>query len=400
MNYDLSGSTLVGRYQVGNLVARSRMTEVYHAYQPEVQRQVAIKVLSPDIANVTGVVEQFSRAVRGSVILQHLNIERVYEAGTYEKTAFKVMEYIEGITLRTLFQELAAQRRLLPLQVVGTIVSQVASGLHFAFELDQSPLHRDVMPENIMLRRGKDSPEDMAGFVTSLGPSSVVLTDFGASRVVHDAALQIFPDEVPGLTDYMAPEVCSGERGIDTRADIYSLGVVLYELLTGTVPFAEGSPSEVKQQHISGAIPPPRIYRPDLPEEVEQVLLKALTTDRFQRFADVEAFGMAVKQRMGHIKAPMEFSPMADSVPIRKRALASVVAAPAAAPASRASSFARPPLGSKPAPPPEQPPEQPQQPVLPPTEKKSGSGLFIAFVALVVIMLVVVAAGGWWLFLR
>lgn len=403
MNYDLSGSTLVGRYQVGNLVARSQMTEVYHAYQPEVQRQVAIKILSSQIVEVPGVVEQFTRAVRASVILQHLNIERVYEAGTYEKTAFKVMEYIEGITLRALIEELTRQQLLLPLQVVGTIISQVASGLNFAFELDQSPLHRDVMPENIMLRRGKDSPDDMHGFVTSLGPSSVVLTDFGASRVVHDAALHVFPNDVPGLTDYMAPEMCSGERGVDTRADIYSLGVVLYELLTGTVPFAEGSPAEVKQQHISGAVPPPRTYRPDLPEAVEQVVLKALTTDRFQRFADAEAFGMAVKQRMGHIKAPMEFSPLPEGVPIRKRALSDVLAAPAAAPASpsRTASFARPPLGAKPAPPPDEPPDEPPDQSFAPAERQqSGVGLFVAFVVLVVVMLVVVAAGVWWVFLR
>ncbi|NJN65466.1 MAG: protein kinase [Chloroflexaceae bacterium] len=153
MHGDLSGKVW-GRYRVAERVAQSQVWEVYRAYQDDVQREVAIKVLAPQLAEVPDVVVAFERAVRAAVALQHLNIERVYAFHQQDGLVGKVGEWIEGVSLEALLSELAAQRLLLPLQVVGTVVSQVASGLTYANELEQNPLHRDVMPANIMLRRG------------------------------------------------------------------------------------------------------------------------------------------------------------------------------------------------------------------------------------------------------
>ncbi len=400
MQGDLSGRVL-GRYRVGERVAQSQVWEVYRAFQDEVKREVAIQVLAPQLAEVPEVVTAFERAVRAAVALQHLHIERVYTVYQQDGIVGKVGEWIEGVSLEALLSELAAQRLLLPLQVVGTIVSQVASGLTYANELEQNPLHRDVMPANIMLRRGGRSPEDMdmLQFVSNLGPKDVVLTNYGVSRVAHDAVQQLFPDRVPGLADYLSPEVCRGERGVDTRADVYSLGAVLYEMLTGTVPFGGGVPSKVMQMQMNEPLRLPRSLRPDLPEEVEQVVLKALEKDRNRRFSDAEAFGLAVKQRMGHVKAPLQFAPMPEVIPGRGKA-----------PVERGPAAAVPPPRPTPsagqAPPPSvaareqaRGEAQKQEPPSPGTRKSEGGGV-IVLVLVLVLLLAVVGAGAWWMFMR
>lgn len=399
MQGDLSGRVL-GRYRVGERVAQSQVWEGYRASQDDVKREVAIQVLAPQLAAVPEVVTAFERAVRAAVALQHVNIERVYTVYQQDGIVGKVGEWIEGGTLEALLAELAAQRLLLPLQVVGTIVSQVASGLTYANELEQNPLHRDVMPANIMLRRGEHRPDDLLQFVSNLGPKDVVLTNYGVSRVAHDAVQQLFPDRVPGLADYLPPEVCRGERGVDTRADVYALGAVLYEMLTGTVPFGGGVPSKVMQMQMNEPLRLPRSLRPDLPEEVEQVVLKALEKDRNRRFSDAEAFGMAVKQRMGPVKAPFQFAPMPDVIPERGKA-----------PVGRGPAAAVPPPRPTPsagqAPPPSVAAREQargearkQEPPSPGTRKSEGGGVMVLLLVLLVLLLAVVGAGAWWMFVR
>lgn len=323
MSSDLSGTTL-GRYQLTELVVRRNMTEVYQAYQPDLKRDVAIKRLLPTLAEAPGALDAFVRAVRAAVLLQHQNIERVYEYNTVNKIPFKAMEFIQGPTLKDVLDELHEERSLLPLPVIGTIMSQVCSGLTFANEQDQHPLHRGITTGNIMIRL-KGDPDNLLQFALNIGPSDVVLTDYGVSRVIHDAMQQIAPDTVPGLADYMAPEICAGKKG-DNRSDIYALGVVLYELLTGAVPFPGGKASVVMQQHIHDALPSPRILRPDLSEEVERLVLKALAKNPNDRFYDAEAFGLAVKQHMGHRGAALQLTPMSATLAGRGGSLAPTVA--------------------------------------------------------------------------
>lgn len=335
MSNDLTGTTIAGRYQIEELLAENSMTQVYLAKQPDLKRQVALKIVQPQLAQADGVLDAFSRAVRSSVMYQHRNIERVYECNTHKSTAFKAMEFISGPTLRALIDELNSQRKLLPLPVVGNIISQVATGLTFVHEQEQNPIHRDVTASNIMLKMKDEAPDDILQFVLNLNPSDVVLTDYISSRVLHDAIQKIAPDSVANLADYMSPEICHGKKG-DSRADIYSLGVVLYELLTGTVPFPDGKPSVVMQKHTNEAIPAPSTLRPDIPSEVEQVVLKAIAKNPLERFYDAEAFGMAVKQRMGPMSPSLQLTDMPSSIPARSAHAAPSVPKPAAPPASSA----------------------------------------------------------------
>ncbi|NJN65467.1 MAG: protein kinase [Chloroflexaceae bacterium] len=234
--------------------------------------------------------------------------------------------------------------------------------------------------------------------MSNLGPKDVVLTDFGVSRVGHDAVQQMFPDRVPGLADYLSPDLCRRERGIDSRADVYSLGAVLYELLTGTVPFGGGVPSKVMQMQMNEPLRLPRSLRPDLPEEVEQVVLKALEKDRDRRFYDAEAFGLAVKQRMGHVKAPLQFAPMPAAVPGRGKAPSDRGTA-VALPSSRPSPGPIPAAGQAPAPAiAAQEEVRRQGPAV--DGKSGGGGMLVLLVVVLLVLLAVVGVGVWWLFLR
>jgi serine/threonine-protein kinase len=312
MSNDLSGST-IGKYQLQECTARSSKTEVYRANQPDLKREVAFKRLLPPLADNADVVNAFTRAVRSTVILQHLNIERVYEANTASNVVFKAMEFITGPTLSEVIHELSAQRLLLPLPVVAHILHQVCSGLTFANEQEQNPVHRGISAANIMIRV-KGNVDDLRSFALNIGPSDVVLTDYAVAHVLNLAMQKLAPDTVPGLADYTAPELCAGKKG-DNRSDVYSLGIVLYHLVTGMLPFPDSTPSVVMQKHMNEPPPPPRTFRPDLPPEVEELVLKAIAKNPADRFYDAEAFGLTLKQKLGQMNASLQLVPMSDSVP-------------------------------------------------------------------------------------
>ncbi len=413
MSSDLSGKTM-GRYQIQEQLAQRSMTEVYQAYQPDLKRQVAIKVYQASLMQDQSVADMVSRAVRGSIALQHRNVERVYEFNTHENQAFKAMEYIQGPTLKLLIQELRTQRKLLPLPVIGFIINQVANGLAFVHEQEQHPAHRDVTSSNIMLRMKEDTPDDILQFVMNLSQNDVVLTDYGVSRVVHDAIQKQAPDRVPGLADYMSPELCQGKKG-DGRADIYSLGVVLYELLTGTVPFPDGTPSVVMQKHINETIPAPSQLHPGLPKEVDEVVMKALAKNLNERFQDAEAFGLSVKQRMGQMNASLQLVDMDSSVSSAAPAAASAAAPAASATASAAApaASARPKLTDPPSAAKKGKPEKAEKAAKPDKAKKAGKaaarnprpasksagGGIVPIILVVLFMVIAIAAIVWFLML-
>ncbi len=332
MTGDLIGSTLAGRYEVKEALVRNNIIEIYRAYRTDIKRDMTITTLGPQLAQASDVQTAYQRAVRAAVNLQHNNIERVYEYTTQSNLGFKVAEYINGMTLEDILHYLAEQRKLLPLPVVATILWQVSSGLTYAFEQDENPMHRDVRPANIMLRMKNESDSDIAHLVANLGPSDVVLTDYMASRVIYDAAQKVAPDSVPDMADYMSSELIQGKKG-DSRVDVYSLGIVLYELLTGTVPFTGGTPSVVMQQHMQEAPVSPRSIRPDLPEAVERIVMQAIAKEPNKRYSDAESFGMVVKQNLIRAGDATQFADMPAGVGGHGTSSASASVAPVSAPA-------------------------------------------------------------------
>lgn len=306
-----SGMT-IGNYHVGELLSHNRASAVYRAHQPTDPHDVAIKVLSPELAQQPGVLDEFAHTVGQATSLHHPNIEQVYDYLTHQGTGVKVMEYLPGPNLRVILSTLSDQGTFLPLPMVATIISQISSALSYANDQSQhiqshnaqSPVHRGITPGNIMLRH--EHPDDALAAAMDIQPSDVLLTDFGVARVIHDALQRAEPDSIPGLADYLAPELCEGKRG-DYRADIYALGAILFELLTGTVPFSGASPSVVMKQHLTTPPPSPRDMRPELPEVVEEVVLAALAKDPNHRVfpsaqaknpSSTNAFGMAVQQAL------------------------------------------------------------------------------------------------------
>jgi serine/threonine-protein kinase len=303
---ELSERTL-GRYQVLERLGRGGMAEVYRAYQPSLDRYVAIKVIYPHLATDTGLRERFGREARAVAALHHPNIVQVHDFDVEGGTAFMAMEFISGPTLKAALASLGRRGLLLPLPVVGQIVGQIADALAYAH--GQQVVHRDVKPANILLRRREQrrepaeppQPLDDAAIdalVLALGPADAVLTDFGVARVVSDSVEQTAAGTILGSPAYMAPEQGRGERA-GPASDIYSLGVVLYELLTGRVPFDADTPFAIVVKHIQTPLPPPRSFRPDLPEGLERVLLKALAKEPADRFLDAAAFGAAVREACG-----------------------------------------------------------------------------------------------------
>lgn len=400
MSTDLHGASF-GRYTLERCLEDTPTTEVYLAQQPDIKRQVAVKFLKPKLAQAKGVSDQFSRAVRGAVLLQHQNIERVYETNTHDSRPYKAMEYIVGPTLKDLVDELRSQRKLLPLPVVGTIISQVATGLTYANEQEQNPVHHGISTANIFLRVKPGTPDDITQFVLGLGPSDVVLADYGVARVIHDAIQNIAPDTVLDIANYTAPELCQGKKG-DGRADIYALGIVLYELLTGTLPFPDRTPSVVMHKHINEPLPAPRTLRPDIPDDVEQIVLKATSKNLNERFFDAEAFGLALKQRMGRIEPSLQLADMPANV------AGGGPPAPTPAVAAQATTPQQNTAPSVPTPPPRlaQPPKSRQAaatPKAPATKKKkqakrSSSGMGTTIATIVVVVMMIVAIAAIWLF--
>jgi len=297
MSDDLSGRTL-GRYQVLERLGRGGMAEVYRAYQPGLDRFVALKAIYPHLAGDPSLLERFGREARAVAALRHPNIVQVYDFDVQAGSAFMAMEFIAGPTLKRAVYALGRRGRLLPLPVVGRIVGQLADALAYAH--DQGLVHRDVKPANVLIRRSPpaDAPLDDAAverLLLALGPADVVLTDFGVARIINDSVEHTAAGTILGSPAYMSPEQGRGER-VDRRSDIYSLGVVLYELLTGQLPFDADTPFAIVLKHTTAPLPPPRQLRPDLPASLERVLLKALAKDPADRFQDAAAFGAAVRE--------------------------------------------------------------------------------------------------------
>ena len=258
------GMILSGRYELLEKIGDGGMAVVYKGKDRLLNRFVAVKILRPEFTKDATFVENFKRESQAAAGLSHPNIVGVYDVGREGNINYIVMELIEGDTLNTIIEKEAP----MDYRKVIDISKQVASALRIAHK--NKIIHRDVKPHNIM--------------VTNDGV--VKLADFGIARAVNDATLST-GSKIVGSVHYFSPEQARGNY-VDERSDIYSLGIVMYEMLTGKVPFDGDNPVTVALKHINEEIVPPRELEPSIPPALERIVMKA--TSRFQtnRYANAD----------------------------------------------------------------------------------------------------------------
>ena len=259
----LEGNT-IGQYQIIEQVGRGRMATVYKAYQPNLDRYVGVKVLAQDLAETEGFIARFQREAKAVARLRHRNILTVFDYGRQGDVFYLVTEYVSGGSLRGYLgwpQDLG---------YAVSIVSQVGDALAHAHRLGL--VHRDVKPGNILMAE-ENWP---------------LLSDFGLVKMVAEGTQLTASGASVGTPQYMSPEQAQG-LAVDGRSDVYCLGAVLYEAVTGRPPFTTDSPMAVILMHINEPLSPPHLLRPDLPKEMERVIVKALAkspADRYQRMEE------------------------------------------------------------------------------------------------------------------
>ncbi|MFO0758237.1 MAG: serine/threonine-protein kinase [Byssovorax sp.] len=258
----LLGQTLGGRFTIVRLIARGGMGAVYRAVQPGEPRKVAIKVLHPETSGDATMLARFEREADAMMRLSHPNAVKVIERGTDGPTSYLVMELVEGQSLK---ERLAARGKLSPSEAVD-LITPVCEALAATHEAGL--IHRDLKPENIMITDDPRSP----------GNEVPKILDFGLAKPLDDQPGQQLTalGSVVGTPAYMAPEQVSA-RPVTIATDIYALGVLLYELVTGRLPFDSEDPLRIVWLHLHGEIDPPSKLVPDLPPALERAILKALS---------------------------------------------------------------------------------------------------------------------------
>jgi serine/threonine-protein kinase len=265
----------VGTYEVTELIGRGGMGEIYKGRHPGLERTVAIKILPESRANNAEFRARFEREARLVASLRHPNIVNVFDFGTMEDMYYMVMEFIEGQELREFIRE----RGRLPLPDAYPFVRDVAAALDYAHE--QGLVHRDVKPANVMLQKVTAKPDT--------GPYNAILMDFGIAKIMGgDSGLT--KTGTMGTLDYIAPEQILASREVDHRADIYALGVVTFEMLTGELPFKGDNAGQILMGHLQMQPPNPRDLVPELSPAVTAAILRALAKKPEARFQKAGQF--------------------------------------------------------------------------------------------------------------
>ncbi|MFN8372012.1 MAG: protein kinase [Anaerolineae bacterium] len=277
---DESRETLVhqsapfGVYKNLQLIGRGGMGEVYKAQHTTLNRLVAIKLLSTNLADDQDVLKRFQREAETLARLQHPNIVRVFDYGEEQGTRYMAMEYIDG---QDLSAYLKTHKRLTLAEALP-LLRDIASALDYAHT--QGLVHRDIKPSNVMLE-------------SQNGSSRAVLTDFGIARILG-AHTRITRSGIIGTLDYIAPEQIQEAKDIDGRVDVYALGIMVYQMLTGEVPFKQQNAGALLIAHLTQPAPDPRDLLPELPREAAHAIRKALAKQPGERYATAGEFVAAL----------------------------------------------------------------------------------------------------------
>src|SRR5579859_2837978 len=278
------GTRIAGRYEIREHIATGGMASVFKTWDHHVERLVAIKVLRSLDKNDLRAVERFRREARAAAALAHPNAVTIYDFVEEYGQYFLVMEYIPGPTLK----QLIAGRRHLQSQEALEIAAQVCAVLQVAHV--RGFIHRDIKPQNIML-----ASSDATGSGGMVGGGILVkLTDFGIVRVAEEAGLTN-SGIVLGTADYLSPEQARGET-LTASSDLYSLGVVMFEMLAGRPPFVGPTAVSIAMQHASTNPPSLRQFNPNVPPTVERIVMRTLEKEPEDRFQSAAEMQQALRQ--------------------------------------------------------------------------------------------------------
>ncbi len=290
------GETL-GNYRIVEQIGMGGMATVYKAYDPDTDRYVALKILPRHLSQDPTFKERFDREAKAIAKLEHLHIIPIYTYGEDHGVAYMAMRYLPVGTLTD-----RIRRGPLPLPEASRLLTQIAGALDYAHS--HGLLHRDIKPSNVLL--------DNAG--------NAFLTDFGIAKMI-ESTVDLTAGNLLGTPAYMSPEQCQGVKELTAASDIYSLGIVLYEMVTGIAPFRAETPVAIIYKQLHDPLPPPHQLRPDLPDEAQQVILKALAKapesryDSCGQLAAAFAAAVANSPTVPALESPTLLSSRADVLP-------------------------------------------------------------------------------------
>jgi serine/threonine protein kinase len=287
----------VGPYRILEQLGQGGMATVFKAYHASLDRYVALKVLHPAFNQDQSFISRFQREARVVAKLEHPNIVPIYDYSEHEARPYLVMKYIEGDTLKA-----RLNKGPLTSTEIESVVNSIGYALAYAHR--QGILHRDVKPSNVMIATD----------------GMIYLADFGLARIAQAGESTMSSDSIMGTPQYISPEQAMGKKDLDSGTDIYSFGVMLYEMVVGQVPFSADTPFSIIHDHIYTPLPLPRKVNPSVPEPVQRVLLKALAKDRIDRYETAEELVQAFKDAWTEAGVPMQGTAIAiQSTNLRKQ---------------------------------------------------------------------------------
>ena len=273
----------VGPYRIIEQLGQGGMATVYKAYHAALDRYVALKVLHPAFHQDQSFTMRFQREARVVARLEHPNIVPIYDYSEHEARPYLVMKYIQGDTLKARLNQ-----GPLSSQEIERVVNSVGSALAYAHR--QGILHRDIKPSNVMIA----------------ADGAMYLADFGLARIADAGESTMSSDSIMGTPQYISPEQAMGKKDLNAGTDIYSFGVMLYEMVVGQVPFSADTPFSIIHDHIYTPLPLPMKVNPNVPEPVQRVLLKSLAKDRLDRYETTEELMDAFKDAWMEAGIPMQ----------------------------------------------------------------------------------------------
>lgn len=303
----------VGPYRIMEQLGQGGMATVYKAYHASLDRYVALKVLHPAFNEDQTFIARFQREARVVAKLEHPYIVPIYDYAEHDRRPYLVMKFIEGETLKS-----RLSRDPLAANEIAKVVDSVGSALAYAHK--QGILHRDIKPSNVLIATDGE----------------MYLADFGLARIAQAGESTLSSDSIMGTPQYISPEQAMGKKDLDERTDIYSFGVMLYEMVVGQVPFTADTPFSIIHDHIYTPLPLPKVVNPKVPDSVQRVLLKSLAKDRLDRYQTVPEMISGFKNAWREAGVPMEGSAVTVPPSTLKRAAISEEKTEKAAPVVKA----------------------------------------------------------------